>query len=43
MPIIFVVGISMIKDIAEDYGRHKQDGKENSMLIQAMPRGGDSW
>lgn len=30
MPLSFVVGISMIKDIIEDYNRHVQDNKENN-------------
>jgi phospholipid-transporting ATPase len=29
MPLSFVVGISMIKDIYEDYMRHKSDNEEN--------------
>ena len=30
MPLSFVVGMSMIKDIYEDYMRHKSDDEENS-------------
>lgn len=30
MPLSFVVGISMIKDIYEDYMRHKSDNEENN-------------
>ena len=40
MPLFFVVGISMIKDLVEDSGRHRQDSKENSQIIRAIPRGG---
>ena len=29
MPLSFVVGISMIKDVYEDYMRHKSDNEEN--------------
>lgn len=29
-PLAFVVGISMIKDMYEDYNRHRQDNEENN-------------
>lgn len=29
MPLSFVIGVSMIKDIFEDYKRHKSDRTEN--------------
>lgn len=29
MPLAFVIGVSMIKDIFEDYKRHKSDRQEN--------------
>lgn len=32
MPLIVVVIISMIKDIFEDYSRHKADGIENNKM-----------
>lgn len=32
MPLIFVVGVSMIKDAFEDNKRRKQDNEENKML-----------
>ena len=33
MPLGFVVGISMIKDVYEDYLRHKSDNEENNRQI----------
>ena len=30
IPLSFVVGISMVKDIYEDYIRHKSDNEENN-------------
>lgn len=30
LPLIFVIGVSMVKDIYEDYYRHKTDAEENS-------------
>ena len=39
LPLSFVVGISMIKDIYEDYLRHKSDNEENSRIVTiAKPR-----
>jgi len=29
IPLTFVISVSMIKDISEDYKRHKSDRKEN--------------
>ncbi len=29
LPLFFVIGVSMIKDIFEDYKRHKSDRTEN--------------
>jgi phospholipid-transporting ATPase len=29
IPLTFVISVSMIKDIIEDYKRHKSDRKEN--------------
>ena len=29
LPLVFVIGVSMIKDIFEDYKRHKSDSEEN--------------
>ena len=33
LPLSFVVGISMIKDIYEDYMRHKSDNEENTRKV----------
>lgn len=33
MPLGFVVGISMIKDIYEDYIRHRSDNEENNRSV----------
>ena len=39
LPLSFVVGVSMIKDIYEDYQRHKSDNEENSRKVTiAKPR-----
>jgi phospholipid-transporting ATPase len=29
IPLIFVISVSMVKDIFEDYKRHKSDNQEN--------------
>jgi hypothetical protein len=34
MPISFVIGVSMIKDIYEDVMRHRQDSDENNRWTQ---------
>ena len=39
MPLMFVVGVSMIKDAFEDNKRRKQDNSENDSLVQCCPRG----
>jgi hypothetical protein len=39
MPLLFVVGVSMIKDAYEDYGRAKQDKVENELMIENCARG----
>ena len=39
MPLLFVVGVSMIKDAFEDNKRRKQDNEENDMLCMCAPRG----
>ena len=39
MPLLFVVGISMIKDAFEDNKRRQQDEAENNMQCEAAPRG----
>lgn len=39
MPLSFVVGVSMIKDLYEDCKRKSQDNKENNCKIQCVPRG----
>lgn len=33
MPISFVIGLSMVKDIFEDLGRHRSDNDENSRQV----------
>jgi phospholipid-transporting ATPase len=33
LPLGFVVGISMIKDIYEDYLRHRSDNEENNRKV----------
>ena len=43
MPLTFVVGVSMIKDIFEDNKRRKQDNEENNLIVMCAPRGGDSF
>ena len=43
MPVVFVVTISMIKDLIEDHGRKKADKKENDQMVEAVPRGGTEW
>ena len=39
IPLCVVVGISMIKDIIEDLGRHRQDSKENNQECEAALQG----
>ena len=39
MPLSFVVGVSMIKDIFEDRKRHKSDKEENLRRSNGIPRG----
>lgn len=39
MPLTFVVGVSMIKDIFEDRTRHKSDDEENNRRCNAIGRG----
>ena len=39
MPLMFVVGVSMIKDAFEDNKRRKQDNSENDSIVQCCPRG----
>jgi phospholipid-transporting ATPase len=34
VPLTFVVGISMIKDIYEDYMRHRSDKEENNRVVE---------
>ena len=35
-PLSFVVAVSMIKDISEDYKRHKNDQKENYRKVLVL-------
>jgi hypothetical protein len=39
MPLLFVVGVSMLKDAFEDYGRAKQDAIENDLMVESCARG----
>ena len=39
LPLVFVVGISMVKDAFEDAKRRKQDTFENEMEVHAALRG----
>lgn len=39
MPLMFVVGVSMVKDAFEDNKRRVQDNEENNSLTQCAPRG----
>ena len=39
LPLIFVVGVSMVKDIFEDQKRRAQDTTENMMEVTAAERG----
>jgi len=43
MPLMFVVGVSMIKDVFEDNKRRKQDNDENKMLCACAPRGNNEF
>jgi phospholipid-transporting ATPase len=38
-PLTFVVIVSMIKDIFEDFKRHKSDSEENNKKTRCVPRG----
>ena len=37
IPLLFVVGVSMLKDFFEDRKRAKQDDAENNELCEAYP------
>ena len=39
-PLLFVVAVSMIKDIFEDRKRYKADLEENNRSAESIPRGG---
>ena len=41
MPLMFVVGVSMIKDAFEDNKRRKQDTAENENIVHCAPRAGN--
>jgi len=43
MPLMFVVGVSMIKDALEDNKRSKQDNEENRAIVQCAPRGSSAF
>ena len=38
LPLLFVIGVSMIKDIFEDLKRHKSDDLENNRLAQVYDK-----
>lgn len=38
LPLSFVVGLSMIKDILEDYSRHKADAEENNSKCRVVKK-----
>ena len=40
-PLAFVVGLSMIKDIYEDFMRHRSDSKENNNKVEICKRSED--
>ena len=39
MPLSFVVGVSMIKDLFEDCKRSKSDNSYNRKMVLCAPRG----
>jgi phospholipid-transporting ATPase len=39
LPLSFVIGVSMIKDIFEDYKRHRSDRAENFKMAEVYDRG----
>lgn len=39
LPLAFVIGVSMIKDIFEDCKRHKSDNEENNRRTLGIQRG----
>ena len=41
LPLLLVVGVSMIKDAFEDNKRRKKDREENEMLAEVVPKGED--
>lgn len=40
LPLMFVVSVSMIKDIFEDHKRYRSDCVENERTVRYIPRGG---
>jgi len=42
LPLAFVVGVSMIKDIFEDHKRHVADDEENNKPCEFIPLAGTS-
>lgn len=38
VPLVFVIGVSMIKDAFEDYKRHLSDAQENEKLVLSLNR-----
>ena len=36
LPLVFVIGVSMLKDISEDYKRHKSDNEENLRAARVL-------
>jgi hypothetical protein len=39
MPLTFVVGVAMIKDLIEDSARKKSDNEDNNTSANCAPRG----
>jgi len=41
LPLLFVIAVSAVKDLAEDYGRHRSDSQENNRkVLVANPKSG---
>lgn len=38
MPLLVVVFLSMVKDVFEDYKRHKSDAQENQKQVRVFDR-----
>ena len=40
-PLIFVIGVSVLREGIEDIGRHKEDKKANSIQFYCVSEGGE--